>query len=107
MPQSSREYHVGGVPCWWGGKSREFSQSSRVVNRIIICLNGLEVQEAELCPITRSLWEKHCLLLAKAFLELHPLSPPGTPSSGQDEYDASGRCKLLPCHGVAEQEHRL
>ena len=42
------------------------------VNRSIICLNCLEVEEAELCPITPGLWEKHCLLLAKVFLKLHP-----------------------------------
>jgi hypothetical protein len=75
------EYHVGEVESLESFLDHlKFSEdlvtkaklSHDTVNRNIICLNGLEVQEAELCPITPSLWEKHCLLLAKAFLELHP-----------------------------------
>jgi hypothetical protein len=74
------EYHIGGVESHESFLNHlEFSDdlvtkaklSHDTVNRSIICLNGLEVQEAELCPITPSLWEKHYLLLAKAFLELH------------------------------------
>jgi len=75
------EYHVGGVESLESFLNHlEFSDdlvtkaklSHDTVNRSIICLNYLEVEEAELCPITPGLWEKHCLLLAKAFLKLHP-----------------------------------
>jgi hypothetical protein len=58
------EYHIGGV------ESHESFLNHLEFSDDLVTKAKLS-HEAELCPITPSLWEKHYLLLAKAFLELH------------------------------------